>query len=42
MVGDMDPSCADVASLFTPVPGGVGPIAVAMLFKNVAKLLDRA
>jgi len=33
--GDADPKCAEVASIFTPVPGGVGPIAVAMLFKNL-------
>lgn len=36
--GDADPSCADVASVFTPVPGGVGPIAVAMIFKNLFTL----
>ena len=38
VVGDADPSCADVASVFTPVPGGIGPIAIAMLFKNLAIL----
>lgn len=36
--GDADPACADKASLFTPVPGGVGPLAVACLFRNAAKL----
>lgn len=35
LMGDAQPECAKVASLFTPVPGGVGPIAVAMLFKNL-------
>lgn len=40
VVGDIAPECASIASVFTPVPGGVGPIAVAMLFKNVAKLLS--
>jgi methylenetetrahydrofolate dehydrogenase (NADP+)/methenyltetrahydrofolate cyclohydrolase len=39
LAGDADPACAEVASVFTPVPGGVGPIAVACLFRNVAKLL---
>jgi methylenetetrahydrofolate dehydrogenase (NADP+)/methenyltetrahydrofolate cyclohydrolase len=34
IVGDADPACADKCSLFTPVPGGVGPIAVACLFEN--------
>ncbi len=36
--GDADPLCAEVASLFTPVPGGIGPIAVAMIFKNLFTL----
>lgn len=35
IVGDAEPKCAEVASIFTPVPGGVGPIAVAMIFKNL-------
>lgn len=41
IVGDADPRCADVASVFTPVPGGVGPITVVMLFKNLL-ILTRA
>ncbi len=36
--GDVDPSVADKASVFTPVPGGVGPITVAILFKNLITL----
>ncbi len=39
VVGDCDPACAEVASVMTPVPGGVGPIAVAMLFKNLSDLI---
>jgi methylenetetrahydrofolate dehydrogenase (NADP+)/methenyltetrahydrofolate cyclohydrolase len=39
IAGDIDPTCAEKASLYTPVPGGVGPVAVAMLFKNAARLL---
>ena len=35
IAGDADPACADRCALFTPVPGGVGPIAVAMIFKNL-------
>lgn len=35
LAGDADPACAEVASIFTPVPGGIGPIAVAMIFKNL-------
>ena len=34
-VGDADfASCKDVASWITPVPGGVGPVTVAILMKN--------
>lgn len=38
VVGDADPHCADVVALYTPVPGGVGPITVAMLLKNLCIL----
>lgn len=41
IVGDATPECASVASVFTPVPGGVGPIAVACLFRNAARLALR-
>ena len=34
LFGDVDPSAAGVASHMTPVPGGVGPMTVAMLLKN--------
>jgi methylenetetrahydrofolate dehydrogenase (NADP+)/methenyltetrahydrofolate cyclohydrolase len=39
VVGDADPLCVDIAEVFTPVPGGVGPIAVACLFQNVGELV---
>lgn len=39
--GDADPSCAAIASVFTPVPGGVGPIAVSMIFQNLLDLAKR-
>ncbi|MES2931352.1 MAG: bifunctional 5,10-methylenetetrahydrofolate dehydrogenase/5,10-methenyltetrahydrofolate cyclohydrolase [Patescibacteria group bacterium] len=42
IVGDVDPACAGKASVFTPVPGGIGPIAVACLFRNVMLLMERA
>jgi methylenetetrahydrofolate dehydrogenase (NADP+)/methenyltetrahydrofolate cyclohydrolase len=41
IVGDCDPHCAEVASVFTPVPGGVGPVAVAMIFKNLFDLMEK-
>ncbi|MBI5138902.1 MAG: bifunctional 5,10-methylenetetrahydrofolate dehydrogenase/5,10-methenyltetrahydrofolate cyclohydrolase [Candidatus Vogelbacteria bacterium] len=36
--GDIDLRCATKASLFSPVPGGVGPITMAMLFANLVQL----
>lgn len=41
IAGDVQPEVADVAGLFTPVPGGVGPITVAFLLKNVVLLAER-
>jgi methylenetetrahydrofolate dehydrogenase (NADP+) / methenyltetrahydrofolate cyclohydrolase len=39
VVGDIDfDSVAPKASLITPVPGGIGPVTVAMLLKNVVTL----
>ena len=32
--GDVDRSVAEVAGLMTPVPGGVGPMTIAMLLQN--------
>jgi methylenetetrahydrofolate dehydrogenase (NADP+)/methenyltetrahydrofolate cyclohydrolase len=34
VVGDVHPSAAAVAGALTPVPGGVGPLTVAMLMQN--------
>jgi len=36
--GDADPLCGEKASLFTPVPGGIGPITIAVLLRNVVEL----
>lgn len=38
LAGDFDPRCAEIASIFTPVPGGVGPLTVAYLFYNLIAL----
>ncbi len=38
LAGDADPACADKCAIFTPVPGGVGPITVAKLFENLFEL----
>ena len=40
-VGDADPRVAEKCSLFTPTPGGLGPLTVAMVFKNLVKLNRR-
>jgi methylenetetrahydrofolate dehydrogenase (NADP+)/methenyltetrahydrofolate cyclohydrolase len=38
VVGDVHPKdVLDVAGAFTPVPGGVGPLTIAMLMSNTAK-----
>jgi methylenetetrahydrofolate dehydrogenase (NADP+)/methenyltetrahydrofolate cyclohydrolase len=34
IVGDVDPAVAEVAGYLTPVPGGVGPMTIAMLLRN--------
>jgi len=34
LVGDVDPGAFEVAGLMTPVPGGVGPMTIAMLLRN--------
>jgi methylenetetrahydrofolate dehydrogenase (NADP+)/methenyltetrahydrofolate cyclohydrolase len=37
LVGDVAPQAADVAAFITPVPGGVGPMTIAMLLRNTVK-----
>jgi methylenetetrahydrofolate dehydrogenase (NADP+)/methenyltetrahydrofolate cyclohydrolase len=34
LVGDVHPDVGDVASFLTPVPGGVGPMTIALLLRN--------
>ena len=42
-VGDCEyDSCAAVASAITPVPGGVGPMTIAMLLSNTVKAAESA
>jgi methylenetetrahydrofolate dehydrogenase (NADP+)/methenyltetrahydrofolate cyclohydrolase len=35
LCGDVDPAVMQKCSFFTPVPGGVGPMTIAMLLQNV-------
>ena len=37
VVGDVHPDVAEVAGALSPVPGGVGPLTIAMLLKNTLR-----
>ena len=37
LVGDVHPEVEEVAGALTPVPGGIGPLTIAMLLKNTVK-----
>ncbi len=37
LVGDVDPAAVDVAGRLTPVPGGVGPMTIALLLRNAVR-----
>ncbi len=37
LVGDVHPEVAEIAGAITPVPGGVGPLTIAMLMFNTIK-----
>lgn len=37
LVGDVHPNVAEVAGALTPVPGGVGPLTIAMLMVNTVR-----
>ncbi len=42
LVGDVDPSAMlENSSAYTPVPGGVGPLTIAMLMKNTVEASER-
>ncbi|MGH3000319.1 MAG: bifunctional methylenetetrahydrofolate dehydrogenase/methenyltetrahydrofolate cyclohydrolase, partial [Gaiellaceae bacterium] len=36
LLGDVDPAAAERAGYITPVPGGVGPMTIAMVLQNTA------
>ncbi|HVS23182.1 MAG TPA: bifunctional 5,10-methylenetetrahydrofolate dehydrogenase/5,10-methenyltetrahydrofolate cyclohydrolase [Gammaproteobacteria bacterium] len=40
LVGDVHPEVADTAGALTPVPGGVGPLTIAMLMANTVKAAE--
>jgi methylenetetrahydrofolate dehydrogenase (NADP+)/methenyltetrahydrofolate cyclohydrolase len=37
LVGDVHPEVAEIAGAITPVPGGIGPLTIAMLMANTVK-----
>ena len=37
IIGDVDPRAFEVAGAYTPVPGGVGPLTIAMLMANTVR-----
>jgi methylenetetrahydrofolate dehydrogenase (NADP+)/methenyltetrahydrofolate cyclohydrolase len=42
LVGDVHPGdMASIASAYTPVPGGVGPLTIAMLMQNTIESAER-
>ena len=42
VVGDVHPEVAEVAGALSPVPGGVGPLTIAMLLKNTIIAAEQA
>ena len=40
VVGDVHPDVASVAGALTPVPGGVGPLTIAILLKNTLRAAE--
>lgn len=42
LVGDVDPrAMRELSSFYTPVPGGVGPLTIAMLMSNTVALAEK-
>ena len=40
LAGDVDPAAAEIAGHITPVPGGVGPMTIAMLMSNTVRAAE--
>jgi methylenetetrahydrofolate dehydrogenase (NADP+)/methenyltetrahydrofolate cyclohydrolase len=41
VVGDVHPGAAEVAGALTPVPGGVGPLTIALLLRNTLRAAEQ-
>ena len=42
LAGDVDPAVSEVAEWLSPVPGGVGPMTIAMLMENTVRAAEQA
>jgi methylenetetrahydrofolate dehydrogenase (NADP+)/methenyltetrahydrofolate cyclohydrolase len=40
LVGDVHPNVAEIAGALTPVPGGVGPLTIALLLRNTLRAAE--
>ena len=40
LIGDVHPDVVEVAGAMTPVPGGVGPLTIAMLMVNTVRAAE--
>ena len=41
LAGDVDPAVSEVAEWLSPVPGGVGPMTIAMLMENTVRAAEQ-
>lgn len=41
LCGDIDPLIYEYCNAYTPVPGGIGPMTVAMLMENTVEFYER-
>jgi len=41
LCGDVDPAVSEKCAFYTPVPGGVGPMTIAMLLQSVVEAAER-
>ncbi len=41
VIGDIDPKCYKKSLFYTPVPGGIGPLTIAVLYQNILKSIQK-
>jgi methylenetetrahydrofolate dehydrogenase (NADP+)/methenyltetrahydrofolate cyclohydrolase len=42
LVGDVHPRVREIAGFLAPMPGGVGPMTIAMLLRNTVEAAERS